>query len=156
MKIRNLVSSLLLIFVLGGATLTAQNTPMPKQQEQIEVSDAELAKFAEAFQKMRMANQKAQQQMMQIIKDEGMDLQRFNEIHQASRNPNKEVEATKAEEEKYSAVVEELESLQPQFQKKMQTIISNSDLSMERYQKLAMALRTDQELQKRLQEIMQS
>lgn len=46
--------------------------------------------------------------------------------------------------------------MQPKFQKEMEEVIANSDISMQRYQQLAMALRTDPELQKRLQEIMQS
>ncbi len=153
MKIKNLVSSLLLILALGVVSVKAQNTQLPQQQK-VEVNDAELTKFAEAFQKMRMANQEAQMKMMKIIKDQGMELQRFNEIHQAKQNPDSDVETTSDEQEKYKAIVAELQALQPTFQKKMQDIISESGISMERYQQLAMALRTDQELQQRLSALM--
>lgn len=155
MKVKNLLSSLFLIIALGGASLQAQNMQMPQQQK-VEVNDAELTKFAEAFQKMRAANQEAQMKMMQIIKDNGMELQRFNTIHQAQQNPDKEVDMTSDEEKNYKAIVAEFQALQPTFQKKMQDIVSESGLSMERYQQLAMALRSDQELQQRLKKKIQS
>lgn len=156
MKLKNVFSSLFLMLAITGTTLQAQNSQLPQQQEKIEVKDAELEKFAEAFQKMRMTNQQAQQEMMDVIKNEGLELQRFNEIQQASIDPKKDVETTSAEDKKHKAVVMKLEKLQPKLQKKMQTILSESDLSMERYQQLSMALKTDAELQKRLKKIMQS
>lgn len=155
MKLTKLFSSLLLVFILGGATAVAQNPALPQQKEKIEVNDAELTEFAQVFQQMRMINQKAQQEMVAVVQDEEFELQRFNEIHQAKMNPNKEVETSEEEDKKYELVVAELETIQPKFQKKMQEVISESELSMERYQQLAMALRTDQELQQRLQAIMQ-
>ena len=148
-------SSLLFVFAIGTASVAAQSTTMP-QQEKIEVSDAELNEFAEVFQKMRMMNQEIQKEMMTVVQNEEFELQRFNEIHQAKMDPEKEIETTSEEDKKYDAVVTELETIQPEFQKKMQTVITESDLSMERYQQLAMALRSDAELQQRLQEIMKS
>ncbi|WP_300434582.1 DUF4168 domain-containing protein [Christiangramia sp.] len=149
-------SSLLFVLAIGSASVMAQSTPMTQQQEKIEVSDAELAQFAEVFQRMRMMNQEVQKEMMAVVENEDFELQRFNEIHQAKMNPEKEIETTKEEDKKYEAVVGELEAMQPKFQKKMQAVITESDLSMERYQQLAMALQTDAELQQRLQKIMQS
>ncbi len=146
-------SSLLFVFAIGTASVAAQSTTM-SQQEKIEVSDAELNEFAEVFQKMRMMNQEIQKEMMTVVQNEEFELQRFNEIHQAKMDPEKEIETTSEEDKKYDAVVTELETIQPEFQKKMQTVITESDLSMERYQQLAMALRSDAELQQRLQEIM--
>jgi len=149
-------SSLLFVVAVGTASVTAQSTTMPQQQEKIEVSDAELSQFAEVFQKMRMMNQEAQKEMMAVVQEEEFELQRFNEIHQAEMDPKKEIETTEVEDKKYKAVVSELQEMQPELQKKMQEVISGSDLSMERYQQLAMALRSDAELQQRLQEMMKS
>ena len=57
MKFKNVINSFLFLMLIAGTTLQAQNTQIPQQQEKIEVKDAELQKFADAFQKMRMANQ---------------------------------------------------------------------------------------------------
>lgn len=149
-------SSVLFVFAIGTASVMAQNSTNPQQQEKIEVSDAELTQFAEVFQKMRMMNQEAQKDMMAVVQEEDFELKRFNEIHMAKMDPNKEIETTEEEDKKYKEVVAELEEMQPVIQKKMEEVISESDLSMERYQQLAMALRSDAELQKRLQDIMKS
>lgn len=151
---KKLFSSLLFVLAIGTASVNAQTAPMP-QQEAIEVSDAELTQFAEVFQKMRMMNQQVQKEMMAIVEAENLELQRFNEIHQANMDPNKEADTTDEEAKKYKAIVAELEVMQPEFQKKMQNVIEKSGLSMERYQQMAMALRTDAELQQRLQNILQ-
>lgn len=156
MKLKKVLGSLLVVFALGTVTATAQTPQTPAPAQQIDVTDAELTEFAQIFQQVRVVNQQAQQEMIQVVQEEDFELQRFNEIHQAKMNPQKEAELTEEEEKKYALVVAELETIQPKFQKKMESIITESDLSMERYQQLAMALRSNPELQKRLQEMMKS
>ena len=130
--------------------LIFSTTAVMAQAEQKEVTDAELSKFATTFQKMRMMNQKAQQQMTAVIEDEGIEIKRFNEIHQATMDPAVEVDASKEEQEKYEVIIAEIERLQPGFQKKMQELIAESGLSMERYEQIATKLQTDPQLQERL------
>lgn len=151
MRIRKLLNVFILVFVMGSATVVAQNTKMPQQQN-IEVSDSELSEFAKVFQQMRVINQEAQQQMIQVVQDSDLKLERFNEIHQANLDPNKEAETTDAESKKYEVAVTKLETIQPKFQERMKNLIDNSSLSVERYQQLAMALQSDASLQQRLQE----
>lgn len=151
MRIRKLLNVFILVFVMGSATVVAQNTKMPQQQN-IEVSDSELSEFAKVFQQMRVINQEAQQQMIQVVQDSDLKLERFNEIHQANLDPNKEVKTTDAESKKYEVAVTKLETIQPKFQERMKNLIDNSSLSVERYQQLAMALQSDASLQQRLQE----
>lgn len=99
MRMKSVISSLLITLAIGTATVQAQNSPIAApQQQKVEVSDAELEKFAEVFQQMRMVNQEAQKEMMQVVQEEGFELQRFNEIHQASMDPNKEIETTPEED----------------------------------------------------------
>ena len=151
MRIRKLLNVFILVFVMGSATVVAQNTKMPQQQN-IEVSDSELSEFAKVFQQMRVINQEAQQQMIQVVQDSDLKLERFNEIHQANLDPNKEAKTTDAESKKYEVAVTKLETIQPKFQERMKNLIDNSSLSVERYQQLAMALQSDASLQQRLQE----
>ena len=151
------IAGLLFVFTLiMGSAAMAQNPTMPQQQTvDIDVSDAELSKFAKAYQGLRMMNQQVNQKMMKTVQDGGLEVQRFNEIHQASQDPNKEVEATEEELKKHKAILAEIEGMQGDFQKKMETTIKDQGLTVERYQKLVMALQSDQELQTRLQKMMQ-
>lgn len=140
-------------FMLGATTATAQTPQLPQQQQQqqqIDVSDAELAKFANAFQGVRMINMEAQQEMTKVVQEEGMDIERFNQIHQATLNPEVEVDATKEEKEKHQKVIVQLEGLQTSFQERMDEVIQEQDLSPQRFEQIAMVLQQDPELQERL------
>ncbi|MDT0642918.1 DUF4168 domain-containing protein [Zunongwangia sp. F363] len=151
-KIKGLLMAMCMLFTIGAF---AQTQPMPQQQKvEVDVDDSELANFAEAYQEIRMINQQAQQKMMAVVKDEGLEIQQFNKMYQASMNPNTEMEATAEQKEKYESAVETIEGMQGQFQDQMENAISEKGFTMERYEKLAMALQTDQEMQQRLQEML--
>jgi hypothetical protein len=157
-KLRKIASLLFAFALVSSAGAFAQTQPMPQQQQQkveVDVSDSELAKFADAYQKIRMVNQKAQQEMVKKVEDGGFDVQRFNKIHQASLDPNTEADATEEEMNKHKEVVAEIEGMQGKFQKEMEEAISTEGLDVSRYEKIAMALQTDTELQQRLQKLMQ-
>ncbi len=118
------------------------------------ISDAELNKWANAYQKVQMQNQEAQQQMMMMIQDEGMELQRFNEIQQASMNPNQKGNATEAEIKKHKSITDKIEKMRPELERKATEAIESTGMSIERYQEIAAVIQQDQDLQQRLQQIM--
>lgn len=147
-----------IIFVLAVSTgpLFAQPPAQPQTEvEQIEVSDSELEKFAQAFQRIRMMNQQAQQEMGALVQDEDMEIGRFNQIHQASLDPEVEIETTQEEEEKYGRISTEIEEMQVKFQEQMEELITEQDLTIEKYQQIATQLQTDPELQERLRDYFQ-
>lgn len=147
---------LFFLSVFGSFAAFAQTPQLPQQQQQqVEVSDSELQKFANAFQGIRMINQEAQEQMLAVVEEEGMEVQRFNEIQQAVMNPAVEVEATEEELEQHKEITSELEELQDGFQSKMEQVITEQDLTLERYGQIAQGLQSSPELQERLRAIFQ-
>lgn len=158
LKLKKVASFLFFFTVMGTFASFAQTPQLPQQQQQqpkVEVSDSELTKFANAFQGIRMVNQEAQQEMMQVVEEGGMDVQKFNEIHQASMDPAVEVEASEAELKKHQEITSELEEMQGTFQAKMEKVITDADLTLERYEQIAMGLQSDPELQERLRAVFQ-
>lgn len=143
-KLRNITGLFIALFIVGSISATAQT----------QVSDVELNKFADAFTQVQTENQKAKQQMVSIIEEKGLELERFNTIQQGKMDPNKTVEATDEELAKHQAIVGELQKMQPVIQGKMETIIKDSGLTLTRYQEVASALQTDKELQQELQSIL--
>nr|WP_297788229.1 DUF4168 domain-containing protein [uncultured Allomuricauda sp.] len=132
------------------ATIGACGLSHVNAQEQVEVSDAELNKIASAFQDIQKVNMEAQQQVMQTVKDSGFEPNRFNEMYQASASPEKTVDASDEEKERFGKLMNEIQQMQVGFTQQIEEIIGNEGLTMERYQKIAMALQTDTELQGRL------
>ena len=159
LRLKRIATSLFFTAILGTVTAVAQTpqqmAPQQQQQEKVEVNNEELSKFANAYQGITVVNQQAQQEMIKTVEDSGFDVQRFNEIHQASLDPNQEVEVSSEEKAKHKEVVTEIEGMQGKFQKDMEEVIEKEGLSIERYEQLAMALQTDTELQQRLQKLMQ-
>lgn len=150
-RLKNFAAFFMFFTVLGSAAVFAQTPQTPQQQQQkVEVSDAELTKFARAFQEIRMINQEVQQEMMGVVQSEGMDIQRFNEIHQATVDPEVEVEATAAEKEQHKNITSELEEIQVKFQGRLEKVITDQGLTIQQYEKIAMGLQNDPELQERL------
>lgn len=122
-------------------------------QEQ-EVSDTELTQFANAYQEMQVQNQEAQQEMVKIIEAEGMDVQRFSAIQQASMDPNQDIEVTDSEKKMHENAISKMKEMQPEIEKKATEKIIATGLTMERFEAIAAVIQKDQGLQQRLQSIL--
>ncbi|MFT0715363.1 DUF4168 domain-containing protein [Flagellimonas lutimaris] len=132
------------------ATIGASSFSQVNAQEQVAVTDAELNKIASAFQGIQKVNMEAQQEVMKKVEESGFDANRFNELYQASASPEKNVDASDEEKERFGKVMNEIQQMQVGFTEKIEKIISNEGMSIERYQTIAMALQNDTELQGRL------
>lgn len=155
-RVNKLAGLVMFFMMLGSTAVFAQQLPQPQQQQQAtEVTDAELTKFVAALQGIQMVTQQAQQQMMQVVQEEGMEIPRFNEIHQATIDPETEVEATAEEKATHKKIIGELETMQAGVQQQMEKLITDQGLSLERYEQIAMSLQSDTELQQRIQQIIQ-
>jgi hypothetical protein len=147
LKSIKLKSVFLFIAMLGTVGLSAQT-------EAKKVTDKELNNFADAFQEVQMENQSVQQEMMTMIKEKGLDVNRFQEIQQSQMDPNSTVEVSEKEMIAFKSVMSKIEAMQPELQAQMEAIIKKKGLSLERYQEVAAAIQSDADLQQKLQTIM--
>lgn len=117
------------------------------------VSDAELNKFATAYKKVQDQGQKEQEKMVAVIQKDGMKLDRFNEI-QTAKMQNKKIDVSKEENKAFDKIKGELDEMQPDIQRDMQSAIVASGFSVDRFQAIVSALQTDPNLQSRLQKLL--
>src|SRR5690606_15622793 len=140
--------------LFAGTTAFAQTPQLPQAQEaQVNVSDAELEKFAQAIQELQAAEQESQKKMIAAVESQDLDIDKFNEIHQAKMQ-NLEVKASETDLKKHEKAVAKLEEMQPEIMKIMENIVTKKGLTMDRFQQIATAMQTSQELQQRLQQLM--
>jgi 3-isopropylmalate dehydratase small subunit len=118
------------------------------------VSDAQLQKFAEAYQTVQQVNQQIQQEMLTAIETEGITAKRFNEIYKAQMDPEVEVDATEDEMAKQKAALKKIEGMQTGVQENMQNKIKEKGLTLEQYEKIGAQLQSNPDLQKKLQGIL--
>ena len=154
----------LLFLILFGTTSIFAQTPAETQEnteetlrEEIQtetVSDADLKKFTDAYREIQDENQKAQERLVAIIEKEGLDVNRFSEIHQASLDPNSELEVSEDEMAKHDKANMQLEKMQSGFQQKMESIVKGKGLTMERFDAIFQAVQSDPSLQQKVQDLM--
>lgn len=155
-RVNKLAGLVMAFMMLGSTAVFAQQLPPQQQQQQtVEVTDAELEKFVAALQGIQMVTQQAQQEMMEVVQKEGMEIPRFNEIHEATMNPEVEVEATTEEKATHKKIIGELETMQAGVQQQMEKLITDQGLSLEKYEQIAMQLQSDPALQQRIQQMIQ-
>lgn len=119
------------------------------QEKEQKVSDDELTKFVTTFDQLEAANKDAQQKMLLVVQNEGLDMKRFNEIHVAFINPNMESNATPEELEKHHRAMEKIEKMQTELQSKMDNIVKQGGLNTRKYQKIATELQSNMTLRER-------
>jgi len=122
---------------------------------QDKVSDTELTNFANAYTEIQQVNEKAQEEMTAVIEESGMEITTFNMMYQASQTQVIPEGVTQEDAQKFEEVVTEIEKMQPKFQKEMENVIVENDLTIERYQQVVVQLQTDPELQQKLQSRLQ-
>ena len=141
-----LTKSLFMAILIGCSSVFAQ-TP---QQEP--VTDEEVKLFATVYKEMQVINQGAQQTMMAAIEDEGLEIQRFNEIFQARQMPGQQVALAEDELEKFENATKEIEKIQEKIQLQMEGKIVKLGLTPERYQEIGMQIQSSPALQSKIQE----
>lgn len=151
-KFKAIVLVLFVTFLGGLSFAQAQTTIQAPQPENI--SEAELGKFANAYQNVQKENQKAQEKMVKIITDKGMEIERFTTIQEAASNPDQSMEATDAEIKTHESIMAEIKEMQPLIEAKMEKAIADSGISKDRFQTIGAALQQDKALQQRFQTLM--
>ncbi len=150
--------------IIAGLLLAAFSTPVVQaqteqqsQQEQVqkEISDQELEKFARVFQELRMKSSDVQQKMGEAIQQEGMEIQRFNQIYEARNDPAVQLETTTEEDEQFRRISSQLEKMQKSFEEDKKEAIAREGMTEERFEKIARQLETDEALQQRLSALFQ-
>jgi hypothetical protein len=164
---KTLMIFFVLVFAAAAAPLFAQNqqqgegssqgpTMQQPQQSDIEVGDEELKKFAEAMKSIQKIQKDSNKKIEDAFSDSSMSKKRFNELYRArqSQGQNKAKDETEKETSEYKKMVKQIREIQSASQQKMLKAVKNHDITVQRFNKLVKAIRTDQELSKRLQQYM--
>lgn len=126
---------------------------LSQPQANTKVSDKDLKEFASVYTKVQAEGQKAQQKMATVIEKDGMKLDRFNAL-QTAKLQNQKSDATPEEQKTFDKITGDLDAMQPDIQKGMESIIKSSGMSVEKFQSIATAIQSDKDVQARFQKIM--
>jgi hypothetical protein len=128
----------------------------PKGSSDIEVSDKELKKFAGVLQEVQKVQQSYGSDVQSAISESSLEKDRFKEIHSAAQNSSRDQAEgqTESETKAYKKVIGKIRKLQQKSNQQMVKVVKEGGFSVKRFNRIAMALRSDQELGKRLKQFM--
>jgi len=148
----NKLLAILVVIAIGMTSAYAQLPEQLPEAQPTEVSDNELEHFAQAFREIQVIDQQVQMEMLSTVQEDGIDVDRFNEFLTAQQDPAQEFDASEEELSRFADAYQEIEKIQEKALQQMETAIQESELTMERYQEIAMTIQANPELLQKLQE----
>lgn len=145
------------IFLLTSGILFAQvqqQTPqMPELPTSADVSDEEIEQIATTIGELEPIQVKAQEQIGAALEEEGISLERFQQMMMAMQNPQMadQVEITDEEMAIIQNMQPKLMEIQGEAEQEMSAKMEENGLSMQRYRMVVMGAQQDPELMERLQ-----
>ncbi len=140
-----------------NAFAQAATTPLPKAQAATaDFTDAEIKQFAEANNRLMAVQQEGEKVMMDILKEEKVEVEKFNEFAKAYQEQRlDEVKATPEELAALNKVAERVIELQPTIQRDVQQAIVKDGMTMEKYEQIMLAYQNDATLQEKVHKMME-
>ncbi len=151
MKLNKLLA-ILVVFAIGMTGAYAQLPDQLPGPQATDVSENELDQFAQAFREIQVIDQQVQMEMLSTVQEDGIDVDRFNEFLTAQQDPAQQFDASEEELSRFAAAYQEIEKIQEKALQQMEEAITESQLTLERYQEIAMTIQANPELLQKLQE----
>ena len=130
------------------------------QQGQSEKSpafeDQELEKFAEVMEEIQEVQTESNQKMESAFSDSSISKERFNTLYSARQNQGKQKadNETDAETEEFNTLAQKIQSIQQSSQKKMVETVRENDMTVQKFNAIVKAMRSNPELGQRIQQLM--
>ncbi len=155
--LKSFFAGMVLVLVTTGLTFAQVQQQMPDVPSPDEISDEELELFLQASDAIHPIQQQAQQEIQEVIQDEGMEPERWQQIMMAQQNPQLagQVEITAEEEEAMERMQPKIMEIEIEATEEIQDEIVNQGIEVERYQAIFMSLQQHPELMERIEELME-
>lgn len=145
------------IFLLSSGILFAQvqqQTPqMPDLPTSSDVSDEELDQIVTVMGELEPIQVKAQEQIGAALEEEGISMERFQQMMMAMQNPQMADQVNITDDE--MAIIQKMQptlmQIQGEAEQEMSAKMEENGLSMQRYRMIVMGAQQDPELMERLQ-----
>ncbi|MGM0376994.1 MAG: DUF4168 domain-containing protein [Bacteroidota bacterium] len=144
------------LFLMGGVVHAQQNQDQmmqqQQQQQQKDYSEEEIDVFAEAVAQVLPIQQEAEQKMMKEIEDQGMELDKFNQIARQMQQGGEPEDVSEEDMETFKSISEEIQGIQMETQQEVNKIISDEGMSPAKYQEMISAYSSNPEIKKKVDE----
>jgi hypothetical protein len=140
--------------VMVSYAIGQQSLP-PQMEINEDFTDKELKEFVRINAEMIPVQEKGQEDMLKTIENEGMKVERFQELAQAQQAGKlTEVSGDPKEIAKFSKAGQKVLEMQQEVQSKVQEEIVKSELSEEKFQQIYMAYSQSEKVKAKIDELM--
>lgn len=163
MKTENILNPLatLILFcitcLLPVAEVWAQQpTAPPSVQMREDFSDDELQSFVNANEKVIVIQMEGEQKMIKAIEDEGLTVDRFHEILEHQRDPNRATETKTSPEElkSFNNAAQVILQENAKLEERMTSSIEEEGIDIETYQQIMVAYQQNPGIQNRVNKML--
>ena len=118
--------------------------------------DSELEKFAQVMQKIQTVQTESNQKIESAFSESSLSKQRFNTLYQArkSGNQQKAEDESSAETKEFNKLAKQIQTIQQSSQKQMVETVRNNDMTVQKFNQIVKAMRSNPELGQKVQEMM--
>lgn len=140
-----------LICIVPFASTRAQDTvPQPSTEMREDFSDNELQSFVTANEKVMTIQLEAEEKMINAIEAEGLTLDRFNQILEQQRDPQRGVETSTEELKSFNNAAEAILQENARVEKQMTTSVEAEGIDIETYKQIMLAYQQNPAVQGRV------
>ncbi len=134
----------------------AQPGLQSSQQDAPSFQDAELEKFAQVMQEIQTVQTESNQKIENAFSESSMSKQRFNTLYQTrkSGNQQKAEGETSAETKEFNKLAKQIQTIQQNSQKQMVETVRSNDMTVQKFNQIVKAMRSNPELGQRIQQMM--
>lgn len=140
--------------LLSGAAFGQQMQMPPAQPEPLDsVTTEQFNTFVDINKQFQTIQENTQQQIADILEEQPMTLQRFQEIVTAMQNPQNagQLNMTNEEQQTLTAIQPQLMQLSQAAQQEQVKIIEDNGLTTQMFQRIGMTISQDQQLMQKFQ-----
>lgn len=139
------------IMLLPAAAVWAQEpAAAPSVQIREDFSDDELQSFVDANEKVSAIQMEGEQQMIKAIEEEGLSVERFHEILEQQRDPQKATETSPEELKSFNSAAQVILQENKKLEQKMTSSIEEAGINIETYQQIMLAYQQSPAIQERV------
>ena len=146
-----------LLMLFSFALLAQQGMPPAPQQQNIkeDYSENELKEFVNANKVATQVQQESQDKMIEVIEDEGLDINTFNQIMTAQQDPQQDADIPQTDLEKFNSASQKVMTIQQEMQVEVSKAIENTGMDPNTYSEIMLAYQNSPVVQEKVHKILE-
>ena len=140
----------------GAEALQQPEAAGTEEGSQATISESELKQFATAIPQLSTIEKTTKGEITQVIGQSGLSQDKFSALYSSQKSESPAVEATAEEKQSFEQAITKIQSIEQKAQAEQEQIIRAQGLEPQRFGQILAAVRQDQNLKTKVQQMLQT